>query len=143
MKVFTDAVPFNNFQSVTSIMKTGKGERPPRPTDPTLPNDVWELMQDCWQQDPQSRPEMRVVLQSLAPSLLRCLHQSTKSLPEFQVALNQLYDSTEYKGCINQLRGAESERFVNLLDAVRNLFKSFDYDTGCDFSLYRCCVLRD
>ena len=125
MKVFTDVVPFNNFLSVTSIVKIGKGERPPRPTDPTLPNDVWELMQDCWQQDPQSRPEMRVVLQSLTPSLLRCLHQSTKSLPEFQVALSQFYDSTERKSCISRLRDGELKDFVDFLDDVRQPFAHF------------------
>lgn len=86
---------------------------------------------------------MRGVLRDLAPSLLRSLFPFTEASPEFQVALNQLYDGTEYKGCVGRLRGAELERFVNLLDAVRNLFEPFDHSPGCDYSLYRCCVLKD
>lgn len=125
MKVFTGTFPFNNFWPVTAILKICRGERPPRPTDPILTDDVWALMRRCWHQEPQSRPEMRGVLQDLAPSLLRSLHLFTEAPPEFQVALSQFYDSTERKGCIDRLRGTELEEFVNLLDAVRNPFKPF------------------
>ena len=122
-KVFTGTVPFYTFQSVASIIKIIEGERPPRPADPTLPDDVWELTQKCWDQKQRSRPEMKTVLQSLAPSLLRSLYQFPKSSLEFQVALNQFYDSTERKGCIDRLHGAELKEFVNFLDDVRKPFK--------------------
>lgn len=118
-------IPFNSLPSVTSMVKIIQGERPPRPFDPTLTDDMWELMRTCWDQEPQSRPGMGKVLQDLASGLLRSLHQFTESPPEFQVALSQFYDSTERKGCINRLRGDELKEFVNLLDNVRNPSKPF------------------
>ena len=125
MKVFTGAVPFPPFQSISAAIKIGKGERPDRPTNRTLPDDVWGLMRKCWDQRPSARPEMGEVLRGLAPSLFRSLLPPFEASPEFQVALNQFYDGTEYKRCINQLRNAELEKFVNLLDTVRDLFNPF------------------
>ena len=80
-------------------------------------------MQMCWCQLPQSRPEMRGVLQHLAPSLLQSLRRFDKSLPEFPVALSQFYDSTGRKHFINRC-GAEPKEFVNFLGEVSyRLFK--------------------
>jgi len=41
------------------------GERPPRPTHPTLTDELWELIQRCWDQEPQSRPKILEVAQVL------------------------------------------------------------------------------
>lgn len=125
MKVFTGVVPFNNVPNITSAVKIMDGERPPRPTSPPLADDVWALVRRCWEQEPRSRPEMRNVLQDLTPILLRSLLKFPKSSPEFQVALSQFYDSTELKGCVDHLRGAELEEFINFLDDVSQLFKPF------------------
>ena len=42
-----------------------RGERPPRPTHPTLTDELWALMQSCWDQVPHSRPEISKVLKVL------------------------------------------------------------------------------
>ncbi|KAF9647772.1 kinase-like protein [Thelephora ganbajun] len=118
VEMFAGTVPFHSIQSVTSVIKIIHGDRPPRPTDPLLTDGVWTLICRCWDQSPQSRPEMTTVLQHIAPSLLRSLHQFNKSLPEFQVALSQFYDGTEWKGCIDPLRGAELKEFIDFLDDV-------------------------
>lgn len=119
MKVFTGTVPFSGFQPVTSIVWVRRGERPPRPTDPTMTDDVWALMQEYWAQDPQSRPEMSGVLQGLASSLLQSLYQFAGPLPQFQVALNQFYDNTERGHCVGRLCDIELKKFINFLDNVR------------------------
>ena len=124
-KAFTGTVPFNDFQSVTSVVKIMQKERPPRPIGPAITDDVWALIQKCWDHDPLLRPEMRGVLQDLVSSLLRSLRESNKSSSEFQIALSQFYDSTERKRCIHRLRGAELKEFVNFLDDVRLLFDRF------------------
>jgi len=41
------------------------GERPPQPTHQALTDELWNLMQRCWDQEPQSRPEMSEVVQIL------------------------------------------------------------------------------
>ena len=123
MKVFTGTVPFDGFQSVTSVVLIMEGDRPPRPTDQTLTDDMWTFMRMCWGQEPQSRPTMREVLQYLAPRLLQSLHRFDKSLPEFPAVLCQFYDSTERGHCIDGLGSAELGEFVNLLDEVRQLLE--------------------
>jgi hypothetical protein len=98
-------------------------------------------MQKCWDQEPQLRPEVGRVLQGLVLGLLQSLYRSTKSGPEFQVALRQFYDSTERENCVSCLRGGELKEFINLLDDVRPS-SCFYLGPGYDFS-FRCYVSRD
>lgn len=121
MEVFTGTVPFSDFQAITAVVKITEGERPPRPINPTLTDDVWALIQGCWDEDPQSRPGMRGVLKDLASSLLRGLYRLIESSPGFQVALSQFYDNTERGHCVDSLCGVELKEFINFLDDVRLL----------------------
>ena len=69
-KVFTGAAPFNSHPSMAATLVIMQGERPPRPTHPALTDELWVLMQRCWHQDPQLRPEMSEVLSILqSPSV--------------------------------------------------------------------------
>jgi len=142
VKVFTGRNPFEGCHPITTTVKIIGGERPPRPDDPTLTDDVWALVGRCWAQEPQSRPKMGRVLQDLASSLLQSLGQFTKSSPGFQVALSQFYDNVERYGCLSRLRLTELKRFVNFLDDVWQLFGFSHSDPDCDF-LFRCYRLRD
>ena len=99
-------------------------------------------MQRCWDQEPRSRPGIREVLQDLVSSLLWSLYQFTKFSPKFQVALSQFYDSTEHKGCVNHLDGAELKEFVNFLDEVRRLLDFSHLNPGFNI-FFRSYVPRD
>ena len=65
IQVFTGAVPFNGRTSTTAMYDIMNGVRPPRPMHPTFTADLWELMQNCWNQDPFLRPEVSEVLSVL------------------------------------------------------------------------------
>ena len=41
------------------------GRRPPQPSHPTFTNELWELMQRCWDEDHLSRPGAFEVLGAL------------------------------------------------------------------------------
>ena len=41
------------------------GDRPPRPTHPSLIDGLWELVQRCWDRDLRKRPQILEVLQAL------------------------------------------------------------------------------
>ena len=41
------------------------GDRPPRPTHPSLTDGLWELMQRCWDRDICKRPQILEALQAL------------------------------------------------------------------------------
>jgi hypothetical protein len=44
------------------MIAVGKGDRPVRPKNPDCllepTDDIWMLIQDCWQQEPDARPDM-------------------------------------------------------------------------------------
>lgn len=124
-KVFAGEIPFEKYPNFTTVIKITDGDRPGRPANPLLTDDVWELMQKCWGKRAHLRPEMSKVLTELTPSLFKTLHQLIESLPELQVALSQFYDSTERKTCIDRLRNAELKKFIDLLDDVSQLYNPF------------------
>ena len=65
-QVFTGAVPFDDRPPVTTMLDITQGRRPPRPTHPTCTEELWLLVQRCWDHEPRSRPEMSEVLQALS-----------------------------------------------------------------------------
>ena len=64
-QVFTGAIPFSGSNSTAAMSAICRGERPSRPTHPALTENLWTLMQRCWDHDPYSRPEVSEVLQVL------------------------------------------------------------------------------
>ena len=65
IKVFTGAAPFDLQPSIAATVAIMQRGRPPRPTHPTLTDELWRLMQHCWNQEPHLRLEMSEVLQVL------------------------------------------------------------------------------
>jgi hypothetical protein len=54
--------PFGNKTEVVIGGEVVKGERHERPGDPFCTEALWLLIEDCWSQDPQRRPETSKVL---------------------------------------------------------------------------------
>ena len=67
--MFTGAIPFNNSLPAVAALAIMGGERPPRPTHLALTDRLWLLLQRCWNQDPQLRPNISEVLRVLVPSV--------------------------------------------------------------------------
>ena len=77
LKVFTGAIPFSNDSSVMVMLAVTQGRRPPRPIYPTFTENLWTLIQRCWDHDPHSRPEVSEALQILlTPSVSRLFLRS-------------------------------------------------------------------
>ncbi|THU88187.1 kinase-like protein [Dendrothele bispora CBS 962.96] len=55
-EVFTGLVPFHEFKEVAVINHLSKGHRPSRPANSRLNDNMWAIMQECWRQEPDSRP---------------------------------------------------------------------------------------
>ena len=71
IQVFTGAVPFSNRSASMAMLGIMQNERPQRPTHPTFTENLWTLMQRCWDRDPHLRPEVSEVLQVLlTPSVV-------------------------------------------------------------------------
>ena len=61
IQVFTGAIPFGGKSSAMAISAITQGRRPSRPTHPTFTENLWTLMQRCWDHDPHLRPEVSEV----------------------------------------------------------------------------------
>ncbi|KAF9645430.1 kinase-like protein [Thelephora ganbajun] len=65
IEVFTSAVPFRDKAPLAAAGAIIRGERPPRPAHPAFTDNLWALTQQCWDEDPNLRPDIQGVLQTL------------------------------------------------------------------------------
>lgn len=67
IQVLSGQVPFSDLKSNYLIaVAVWEGKRPPRPTHPSCTDGLWTLIQRCWVQEPQSRPEIHEVSQTFS-----------------------------------------------------------------------------
>ena len=70
--MFTGAIPFGGSSPAVAMLAIIQGKRPQRPTHPTFTENLWMLMQRCWDHDPHLRPEVSEALQVFfTPSVSR------------------------------------------------------------------------
>lgn len=75
VEIFTDNLPFSHIQNETYIpLAIRDGSLPTRPGDGITTNGLtdamWDLMNQCWQLNPESRPmmpEIREAIQNMLP----------------------------------------------------------------------------
>ena len=72
IKILTGAVPFGRERSTAAAFAIMDGRRPPRPTHPVFPEELWSLMERCWAHDPRLRPEVSGVLETLSNLSVSC-----------------------------------------------------------------------
>ena len=63
LEIFTGEIPFPKLTSLIASMRMLKGGRPEQP--PTIPIDLWTLLQQCWNLNPGQRPSMSYVANTL------------------------------------------------------------------------------
>lgn len=58
-QVSSGKLPYDGERDSSMTFRIASGGRPPRPTNPSasrqLPDKVWDVIQGCWAQNPQSR----------------------------------------------------------------------------------------
>ena len=71
--------PFSHITRTPEVLiRSTQGERPLRPSgldadvivERGLDDNLWQLLTECWDQDPQKRPKIQEVLARLPPVLL-------------------------------------------------------------------------
>jgi len=71
LEIFTHERPYNNIKLTAEVViRSAKGEHPPRPTDTTvirrgLNDDMWALLVLCWATERSQRPTIQQVLEML------------------------------------------------------------------------------
>ena len=72
-KVFTGAAPFPHTPPTTVGVRVLAGKRPERPAHSSLTDNLWDLNQRCWDQEPLLRPRITEVV---------CYLRTTLTTPE-------------------------------------------------------------
>ena len=149
-KTFSGTVPFNDHNSPAAMTAIMRGKRPAKPTH--LTDDLWELVNRCWDQDRHNRPRMSEVLLALNPLIHEGMRTSVMSeLATFSMAapllniqrqlrglsasdngyralLLKLLSHRDLKSHIHALQGNDLEEFVELLDNVGEV--EYPYSTA-------------
>ncbi|THU80533.1 kinase-like protein [Dendrothele bispora CBS 962.96] len=63
-EIFTGLLPFHELKDSAVILKVIRGQRPNRPDNTVhrqLSNSMWTIIQQCWNQEPDNRPEANVL----------------------------------------------------------------------------------
>ena len=67
MQVLSGQAPFSELKSnYMIVVAVWEGKRPPRPMHPSCTDSLWKLIQRCWDQDPQLRPEIPEVSKAIS-----------------------------------------------------------------------------
>ena len=97
-KIFAGATPFSErlLRAAESMLAITRGERPPRPTHPGLPDNLWTLIQQCWNQEARLRPHAWHIRYSLYASAFELnVHHAHLFLPQYRYSgvetFGQLY----------------------------------------------------
>ncbi|KZV84491.1 kinase-like protein [Exidia glandulosa HHB12029] len=64
-ELYENKIPLSYMDQIDAGIAIEDGVRPARPTTVSADDEMWDLMQKCWRQKPQSRPKMTKVAQLL------------------------------------------------------------------------------
>jgi len=107
-KVFTGVPPFSEFATPVVISKIMDGERPARPEAQELTDSMWDMVIQCWDQDPARRPTMTEVIGHLRELLVSSLSIEA-DLRDFFRACGTLKEND---------RGEKAQDFADRFDEV-------------------------
>ncbi|KAF9645415.1 kinase-like protein [Thelephora ganbajun] len=121
IEVFTGAIPFSDNPSLVATLSITQGKRPSRPTHPTFTENLWKLMQRCWDHDPHSRPEVSEALQILlTPDIPTWKRLITQALPtdERISLITTIFSDDDQVKMVENLIGNDAQTFVDAIDEV-------------------------
>lgn len=118
-QVFTGEFPFHDFErEVRVILSVLQGKRPQRPSPDRngLDNDVWELIENCWDQNPALRPTAKQIIQRLSGLPNYPPDRRSSEVFDSPFSSQVLYPQTEHSVPAHRL----SEELMNMLQAWRS-----------------------
>ena len=170
VQVFTAAIPFFGSSTNAAMLAITQGRRPQRPTHPTFTENLWTLMQRCWDHNPHLRPEVSEALQVfLTPLVSRSFQRSYIRQPDWFLVYSEvtawkrlishtltveerislittIFSDDNQVETVGQLSGSDAQTFVDTIDEVslHNLLRSrdklIDFDTGIHILSIRCWI---
>ena len=97
LEVFTGKIPFGELKNEAVVYRVSRGVRPEMPRNAQavgLTDDVWTLLESCWQQDPQKRPSMEEVVRRwrvfVENGVGKCVHITLAIAPSYSAPSSTL-----------------------------------------------------
>ncbi|KAF9642512.1 kinase-like protein [Thelephora ganbajun] len=120
IEVFTGAVPFGDMPSLVAMSVITKGKRPPRPAHPAFTDNLWTLMQRCWDHDPSLRPQASGVLEILLVegSTWGRLISHTLVTHERISLIETVFSDRNQVEMFEHLSGDNAQTLIDMLDEV-------------------------
>ena len=118
LQVFTGAVPFSDCPGTVAIVRIMQGERPARPTHPTLTDDLWILMQLSWNHDPELRPNASEVLKVITLSLCRRFVKRTLPAHERARLITAVFSKSKLAKMARQVPSEEAQDLIDVIHGV-------------------------
>jgi hypothetical protein len=122
--VFTGAIPFSgssNHAVMASILQSG---RPERPKHSTFTEELWSLMQRCWNHDKDLRPSASEVLGELEVLTCRRLAGAALTNPGRVCLINAAFSDHNWSKVINNVCNEFAQGFLDAVDEA-SLHKGF------------------
>ena len=94
-------------------------KRPSRPTHPTFTEDLWTLVQRCWDQDPYSRPQILEVSKVLTLLLLRkrLINPAISTDERIRLIATISSDDDQVK-VVGPASGDDAQTLIDVIDEV-------------------------
>ena len=105
-EVLSGKVPFYHCGDVAAVRRILNGDRPERPKEggPWFTDDIWNLLECCWEPMPDDRPSVEDVLHRLVETPMPSLAQMKASPPTMDPPmLDSDLHTEEHMGRITQL----------------------------------------
>ena len=65
MQIFFDTVPFEGKSILQTVRLLVRGAQPDRFQSPSIDDETWNLIEDCWKTRPSERPTMEQIVTRL------------------------------------------------------------------------------
>jgi len=148
VQVFSGAIPFGDgVSSVSAMLAIVQGKRPQRPTHSTFTEDLWMLIQRCWNGDPHSRPKVsEVALQLLTLSVCNHLIGHASTTHEHVSLIGKIFSDNDSVTMVENFSRDDTQTLIDVVDEVNprsipgSKNRLIDLDSKPRVLLIRCCV---
>jgi serine/threonine protein kinase len=117
-QVYTGANPFGDSSTRDVMESILRGRHPERPTHPTFTEDLWSLVQRCWNHAEGLLPPASEVLGTLEVLACRRLASSTLTKPERIFLINAIFSDHNWSKVIDHVYNDFAQDFLDTVNEV-------------------------
>ncbi|KAF9644327.1 kinase-like protein [Thelephora ganbajun] len=136
--VFTGAVPFSDSSATTAMVHIIQGKRPLQPAHPTFTEDLWTLMQRCWDDESGLRPKAPEVLEALTLSVCKRLTNRALATHERVRLITAIFSDRDLVRMVKRVSADYAQTLIDVIDRALDSLEP-EIRRRCLASLYRIC----